>query len=65
MNGLTTNSREDVSSRGDLMLDLIRIPASDTLQMRKFNFMHDYDFDVPPGVIWDDLNSFNNEQFQC
>ena len=31
INGLTISEREDVSSRGDLMLDLIRIPASDTL----------------------------------
>ena len=31
MNGLTVNEREDVGTRGDLMLDLIRIPASDTL----------------------------------
>jgi hypothetical protein len=37
------------------MLDLIRQPASETLQLRKFNYMQDYDIDVSPGVIWDDL----------
>lgn len=49
------SSREDVASRGDNMLDLIRQPASETLQLRKFNYMQDYDIDVTPGVIWDDL----------
>ena len=33
------SSREDVASRGDNMLDLIRQPASETLQLRKFNYM--------------------------
>jgi len=51
----TISSREDAASRGDNMLDLIRQPASETLQLRKFNYMQDYDIDVTPGVIWDDL----------
>lgn len=51
----TISSREDAASRGDNMLDLIRQPASETLKLRKFNYMQDYDIDVTPGVIWDDL----------
>jgi hypothetical protein len=35
----TASTRESVASRGDNMLDLIRQPASETLQLRKFNYM--------------------------
>ena len=55
----TDTSREDMNSRGDSMLDLVR--ETSVLDICKFNDMTDHDIDVVPGVIWDDLNTFNAE----
>jgi len=52
-------SREDVNSRGDSMLDLVK--QTSMLQYRQFNDMTDYHIDVVPGVIFDDLNTYNAE----
>jgi|DEB0MinimDraft_12_1074336.scaffolds.fasta_scaffold35957_3 hypothetical protein len=41
------------------MLDLVK--ETSVLDICKFNDMTDYDMDVVPGVIWDDLNTFNSE----
>jgi serine/threonine protein kinase len=57
-----SSTRQDTTSRGDIMLDLIRQPASESLQLRKFNYMQEHDIDVHPGVIWDDLQAFNFEK---
>jgi len=52
-------SREDVNSRGDAMLDLVR--ETSVVDLCRFNDMKDHDIDVVPGVIWDDINTFNVE----
>ena len=54
-------SREDVDSRGDKMLDLVKM--SSEVEVSRFNDVTDYDVDVVPGVIWDDLNSFNSDHY--
>lgn len=53
-------SRDDVVSRGDLMLDLVR--QQTVVDLAKFNDQTDFDIDVAPGIIWDDLNTFKAEQ---
>jgi hypothetical protein len=53
------SSREDVVSRGDQMLDLVR--QRSVIDTAIFNDMTDFDIDVVPGVMWDDLNTFNAE----
>ena len=53
-------SREDVNARGDGMLDLVR--QTSALDHVKFNDMGDFDIEVDPGVVWDDINNFNAEQ---
>jgi len=53
------SSRENVNSRGDAMLDLVR--ETSALEIRRFNDMTDHDIEVEPGVIWEDLNTFNQE----
>lgn len=55
-------SRDDVASRGDKMLDLVK--QSSVINFRTFNDMTDHDIDVTPGVIWDDLNTFNEEHLE-
>jgi hypothetical protein len=56
------SSREDCASRGDPMLDLVR--DTSVLNIKKFNDMNDFDISVDPGVIWDDLNTFNTDHFE-
>lgn len=48
-----------MNSRGDSMLDLVR--ETSALEIRRFNDMTDHDIEVEPGVIWEDLNTFNQE----
>ena len=55
-------SREDVNARGDGMLDLVR--QTSALDHVKFNDMADFDLEVDPGVVWDDVNNFNSEQLE-
>ena len=52
--------REDVECRGDDLLQLVRM--TDDLTLRQFNDRTDYDIDVNPGTIFDDLQAFNAEQ---
>jgi len=54
------SSRQDAVSRGDKRLDLVR--QSSFIDTR-FNDMTDFDVTVDPGVIWDDLNAFNEDNF--
>jgi len=56
------SSREDVISRGDTMLDLVR--QTSVIDTSRFNDMTDFDIEVQPGVIWDDLNTFNEEHLE-
>jgi len=30
-------------------------------ELKKFNDLTDYDIDVDPGVVWDDIQRFNTE----
>lgn len=56
------SSRSDTECRGDRMLDLVK--KTSVLDVCRFNFITDYDITVAPGVIWDDLNTFNAEFFE-
>jgi len=57
-----SSSRENVCSRGDQMLDLVK--QTSVINIRRFNDMNDFDITVDPGVIWDDLNTFNTDFFE-
>ena len=57
-----TSSRENTNSRGDQMLDLVK--QTSVININRFNDMNDYDITVDPGVIWDDLNTFNSDFFE-
>jgi serine/threonine protein kinase len=55
------SSREDCDSRGDNMLNFVK--HTSVLDIKKFNDMNDFDIKVEPGVVWDDINTFNTECF--
>ncbi len=57
------SSRESATSRGDPMLELVRDSSVIGLEQYKFNDQTDFDIDCEPGVIWDELNSFNTDIF--
>jgi len=59
-NSTAATSREDTNVRGAEMLDLIR---EDAVQTGRFNDMTDFDIEVVPGLIFDDLELFNEEMF--
>mgnify|MGYP006891227734 CR=1 FL=1 len=44
------------------MLDLVK--QSTFMHQCRFNDMTDFDVDVVPGVLWDDLNTFNEEHLE-
>jgi hypothetical protein len=46
------------------MSDLILSIDPVSLIKNGYNFMHEYDIEVAPGVIYDDLISFNTEKFE-
>ena len=46
------------------MADLILPIDLDSLKQNGYNFMREYDIEVTPGIIYDDLVSFNIEKFQ-
>ena len=46
------------------MADLILPIDLDSLKQNGYNFMHEYDVEVTPGIIYDDLISFNFEKFE-
>jgi hypothetical protein len=46
-----------LGARGDGLTELIR--ETDDLSLRKFNDQNEFDIEVDPGVIWEDLNEFN------
>lgn len=50
-NSNATESR----SRGDLMNELIREASVSVLELYKFNDMVDFDIDVSPGFLWEEL----------
>lgn len=58
--GCTTNKAEK-NSRG--VLELVRETSLANLNNYKFNDMSDFDVEVDPTVIWDELNSFNSDTF--
>ena len=43
------------------MLDLVK--QTSVIGLRRFNDMTDFDIKVNPGVIWDELNTFNTDMF--
>ena len=59
-NDTAASSREDVAARGDEMLHLIKKDVSQ-INFARFNDQTDFDIDVVPGVVWDDLNNFKAE----
>lgn len=58
----TTDSSRDGTARGDAMLDLVK--QTSVIGVRRFNDMTDFDIQVQPGVIWDELNNFNEDLFE-
>ena len=58
------SSRESASSRGDPMLELVRDMSVLGLERYRFNDQTDFDVDCEPGVVWDELNSFNEDLFE-
>lgn len=56
------SSRDDTASRGDSMLDLVK--QTTVINIKRFNDLNDFDILVDPGVIWDDLNTFNTDHFE-
>lgn len=57
------SSRESASSRGDPMLELVRDTTVVGLERYTFNDQTDFDVDCEPGVVYDELNSFNTDLF--
>jgi len=45
------------------MLDLVKQATFAAVHNKRFNFMTDFDIEVEPGVIWDDLNTFNCDHY--
>mmetsp|Transcript_13574 Transcript_13574/g.23098 ORF Transcript_13574/g.23098 Transcript_13574/m.23098 type:complete len:408 (+) Transcript_13574:43-1266(+) len=58
------SSQQSASSRGDAMLELVRQSSVLALERYRFNDLTDYDIDCEPGVVWDELNSFNEDLFE-
>jgi len=50
----TSNAIES-KSRGELMNELIREASVSQLEIYKFNDMVDFDIDVSPGHLWEEL----------
>ena len=56
------SSREGASSRGvDALLKIVR--QASLVDCYRFNDMTDFDIDVQPGDVWEELNSFNCDMF--
>jgi len=60
----TDSSREGNSSRGDQMLELVRQTSACNLELQKYNDMTDFDIQSTPGVVWEELNNFNDDYFE-
>lgn len=60
-NSTQATSREDCSVRGAEMLDLVK---QEPVMGARFNDMTDFDIEVAPGLIFDDLNQANEEMFE-
>lgn len=45
------------------MLELVRQMPSVGVNTYQFNDMTDFDIDVVPGVVWDELNNFNSDMY--
>ena len=56
--------REEITCRGDDMCDLILQIDPDSLKQNGYNFMHEYDIEVKPAIIYDDLRCFSTEKFE-
>jgi len=46
-------------SRGELLNELIREASASELEIYKFNDQVDFDIDVSPGFLWEELQMFN------
>lgn len=46
------------------MLQLVRELPSVGLDAYRFNDQTDFDIDVAPGVVWDELNTFNDDCYE-
>lgn len=45
------------------MNELVRVASASELEIYKFNDMVDYDIDVSPGHLWEELQMFNIDLF--
>lgn len=59
---MTDVSSKDAISRGDKRLDLVK--ETSFLVDKRFNDMTDFDITVAPGVVWDELNAYNEDNFE-
>lgn len=60
-NSTAATSREDTSVRGDQLLDLVREAP---VNCGRFNDLTDFDIEVDPGVIFEDMQMANEEMFE-
>ena len=54
-----TSNAVESRSRGETMNELIREASVSQLELYKFNDMVDFDIDVSPGHLWEELQMFN------
>lgn len=59
----STRDSADASMRGPPMLELVR-DVPENFENFKFNDMTDYDIDYAPGVIYEELNNFNETYYE-
>merc|ERR1712100_424474 len=59
-------SRDDDRTYRDVgaMGELVRQASASELELFKFNDLVDYDIEVMPGTIWEELNMFNEDLFE-
>jgi len=58
------SKEDDKNYRGGPMKELVRQTSVSELELFKFNDLVDYDIEVMPGTIWEELNMFNEDLFE-
>lgn len=59
----SSNRDSDNAMRGEPMLELVR-EKPENFENFKFNDMTDYDIDYAPGVVFEELNNFNDNIYE-
>lgn len=55
----STRNSDNAAMRGPPLLELVRERPEDFFENYKFNDMTDYDIDFAPGIVFEELNNFN------